>query len=46
VGNLGLTSSEVTDPVNFLEILTDGYTKPNPVTPESLARDSWLDDSG
>jgi hypothetical protein len=33
VGNLGLTSSEEADLVNFLEILTDGYAKPNPVTP-------------
>jgi hypothetical protein len=32
VGDLGLTSSEEADPVNFLKIPTDGYTKPNPVT--------------
>jgi hypothetical protein len=33
VGNLGLTSSEEADLVNFLKILTDGYTQPNPVSP-------------
>jgi cytochrome c peroxidase len=32
VGNLGLTASEETDLVNFLKILTDGYTTPNPVS--------------
>ena len=31
VGNLGLTASQEADIVNFLKILTDGYTKPNPV---------------
>jgi hypothetical protein len=31
VGNLGLTASEEADLVNFLKILSDGYTKPNPV---------------
>jgi hypothetical protein len=31
VGNLGLAASERADPVNFLEILGDGYTKPNSV---------------
>jgi cytochrome c peroxidase len=31
VGNLGLTPSEETDLVNFLKILTDGFTAPNPV---------------
>jgi hypothetical protein len=31
VGNLGLTASEQADPVNFLEILSDGYTRPNSV---------------
>jgi hypothetical protein len=31
VGNLGLTASEQADLVNFLKILTDGFTKPNPV---------------
>ena len=31
VGNLGLTPSEEADLVNFLKILSDGYTKPNPV---------------
>jgi cytochrome c peroxidase len=30
VGNLGLTASQEADLVNFLKILTDGYTKPNP----------------
>jgi cytochrome c peroxidase len=32
VGNLGLTASEEADLVNFLKILTDGYTAPNPVS--------------
>jgi hypothetical protein len=32
VGNLQLTSSQATDLVNFLKIVTDGYTKPNPVS--------------
>jgi hypothetical protein len=31
VGNLQLTPTQATDLVNFLKILTDGYTKPNPV---------------
>jgi cytochrome c peroxidase len=31
VGNLGLTASEEVDLVNFLKILTDGFTAPNPV---------------
>ncbi len=31
VGNLQLTASQATDVVNFLKILTDGFTKPNPV---------------
>jgi cytochrome c peroxidase len=31
VGNLGLSASQEADVVNFLKILTDGYTKPNPV---------------
>jgi hypothetical protein len=30
VGNLGLTFSQETDLVNFLRILSDGYTAPNP----------------
>ena len=30
VGNLQLTDSQATDLVNFLKILTDGYTAPNP----------------
>jgi cytochrome c peroxidase len=31
VGNLGLTAKEEADVVNFLKILSDGYTFPNPV---------------
>ena len=31
VGNLGLTPSQEADLVNFLMILSDGFTKPNPV---------------
>jgi cytochrome c peroxidase len=31
VGNLGLTASQEADLVNFLKILTDGYTAPNPI---------------
>jgi hypothetical protein len=31
VGNLGLTASQEADLVNFLMILSDGYTAPNPV---------------
>jgi cytochrome c peroxidase len=31
VGNLQLTPSQEADLVNFLKILTDGYTKPNPI---------------
>jgi cytochrome c peroxidase len=31
VGNLGLTASEEADLVNFLRILTDAFTAPNPV---------------
>jgi cytochrome c peroxidase len=31
VGNLGLTASQEADLVNFLKILSDGYTAPNPV---------------
>ncbi len=30
VGNLGLTASQEADLVNFLKILSDGFTKPNP----------------
>ena len=30
VGNLGLTPSQEADLVNFLKILSDGYTAPNP----------------
>jgi cytochrome c peroxidase len=33
VGNLQLTPSQTTDLINFLKVLTDGYTKPMPVTP-------------
>jgi hypothetical protein len=29
---LQLTATQATDLVNFLKILTDGYTKPNPVS--------------
>jgi cytochrome c peroxidase len=32
VGNLGLTASQEADLVNFLIILTDGFTAPNPVS--------------
>jgi cytochrome c peroxidase len=31
VGNLGLTASQEADLVNFMKILSDGFTKPNPV---------------
>jgi len=31
VGNLGLSASEEQDLVNFMKILSDGHTKPNPV---------------
>ena len=31
VGHLGLTASQEADLVNFLTILSDGYTAPNPV---------------
>jgi hypothetical protein len=31
VGHLGLTPQQETDVVNFLKILSDGYTAPNPV---------------
>jgi cytochrome c peroxidase len=31
VGNLGLTYAEEDDLVHFLQILTDGFTRPNPV---------------
>jgi cytochrome c peroxidase len=33
VGNLQLSAQQEDDLVNFLKILTDGYTKPNPVSP-------------
>jgi cytochrome c peroxidase len=33
IGNLQLSSQEEADLVNFLKILDDGYTKPNPVSP-------------
>ena len=33
VGNLQLSSQQENDLVNFLKILNDGYTKPNPVSP-------------
>jgi cytochrome c peroxidase len=32
VGNLGLSASQEADLVNFLTILTDGFTAPNPVS--------------
>jgi hypothetical protein len=31
IGNLGLTASQEADVVNFLKILSDFYTAPNPV---------------
>jgi hypothetical protein len=31
VGNLGLTDSEENDLVAFLRILSDGFTRPNPI---------------
>ena len=31
VGNLGLTDSEENDLVAFMRILSDGFTKPNPI---------------
>jgi cytochrome c peroxidase len=33
VGNLQLTAQQEYDLVDFLRILSDGYTKPNPVSP-------------
>ena len=33
VGNLQLSSQQEEDLVNFLKILSDGYTRPNPVSP-------------
>jgi hypothetical protein len=33
VGNLQLSAQQEEDLVNFLKILTDGYTKPSPVSP-------------
>ena len=33
VGDLQLSAQQEDDLVNFLKILTDGYTKPNPVSP-------------
>jgi hypothetical protein len=33
VGNLQLDSQQEADLVNFLKILSDGYTKPNSVSP-------------
>jgi cytochrome c peroxidase len=33
VGNLGLSSAQEDDVVNFLKALTDGFTKPNPISP-------------
>jgi cytochrome c peroxidase len=37
VGNLGLTASQEADLVNFLKILSDGYTAPNPVGSNAIA---------
>jgi len=34
VGNLQLTQQQEDDLVNFIKILSDGYTKPNPVSPK------------
>ncbi len=31
VGNLGLSATQEADLVNFMKILSDGFTKPNPV---------------
>ena len=33
VGNLQLSAQQEDDLVNFIKILSDGYTKPNPVSP-------------
>jgi hypothetical protein len=33
VGNLQLSAQQEEDLLNFIRILTDGYTKPNPVSP-------------
>ena len=33
VGNLQLSPQEEADLLNFLKILSDGYTRPNPVSP-------------
>jgi hypothetical protein len=33
VGNLQLNSRQEADLVSFLKILSDGYTRPNPVSP-------------
>lgn len=33
IGNLQLSKQQEEDLVNFLKILTDGYTRPNPVSP-------------
>jgi cytochrome c peroxidase len=33
VGNLQLSTQQEDDLVDFLKILSDGYTKPNPVSP-------------
>ncbi len=37
VGNLGLTASQETDLVNFMKILSDGFTGPNPVDLNAVA---------
>jgi cytochrome c peroxidase len=37
IGNLGLTASQEQDLVNFMKILSDGFTKPNPVVGAAAA---------
>ena len=41
VGNLGLTASQEADLVNFMKILSDGFTAPNPVG-DAVARSRKL----
>jgi hypothetical protein len=33
IGNLGMTSQQEDDVVAFLQSLSDGFTKPNPLSP-------------
>jgi hypothetical protein len=33
IGNLGLTDQQENDVVAFLATLSDGFTKPNPISP-------------